>query len=61
MKAMLKSELAAAAGVTCDTFRRWLRSDTDYLRAQGVSPKTKLLPPQVVRYLCEKYDIEING
>jgi hypothetical protein len=59
MKAMLKSELAAAAGVSCDTFRRWLHSDTDYLRAQGITSKTKFLPPQVVRYLCEKYDIEI--
>ncbi len=59
MKAMLKSELAAAAGVSCDTFRRWLHSDTDYLRAQGITPKTKFLPPHVVRYLCEKYDIEV--
>ena len=59
MKAMLKSELAAAAGVTCDTFRRWLRSDADYLRSQGLSPKAKMLPPQVVRYLSEKYDIEL--
>ena len=61
MKAMLKSELAAAAGVTCDTFRRWLQSDVDYLRSQGIGPKAKMLPPQVVRYLCEKYDIEVNG
>lgn len=59
MKAMLKSELAAAAGVTRDTFRRWLHSDTEYLRSQGLNPKTKILPPQVVRYLCEKYDIEL--
>ena len=60
MKAMLKSELAAAAGVKCDTFRSWLRSDAEYLRSQGVRPKSKVLPPQVVRYLCEKYDIEEN-
>ncbi len=59
MKAMYKSELAAAAGVTRDTFRRWLHSDADYLRSQGIHPKTKMLPPQVVRYLCEKYDIEV--
>ncbi len=59
MKAMLKSELAAAAGVTRDTFRRWLHSDAEYLRSQGLNPKTKILPPQVVRYLCEKYDIEL--
>ena len=59
MKAMLKSELAAAAGVTHDTFRRWLHSDADYLRSQGLGPKAKMLPPQVVRYLSEKYDIEL--
>ena len=58
MKAMLKSELAAAAGVSRDTLRRWLNSDADYLRSQGLNPKAKMLPPQVVRYLCEKYDIE---
>lgn len=59
MKAMLKSELASAAGVTRDTFRRWLKSDAEYLRTQGISPKAKMMPPQVVRYLTEKYDIEI--
>jgi len=56
---MLKSELASAAGVTRDTFRRWLKSDAEYLRTQGVSPKAKMMPPQVVRYITEKYDIEI--
>ena len=56
---MYKSELAEAAGVTRDTFRRWLRSDINYLRSQGLSPKAKVLPPQVVRYLSEKYDIEL--
>ena len=58
MKAMYKSELAAAAGVTRDTFRRWLHSDADYLRSQGLNPKAKMLPPQVVAYLVEKYNIE---
>lgn len=61
MKAMYKSELAEAAGVTRDTFRRWLRSDADYLRSQGLGPKAKVLPPQVVRYLSEKYDIELTA
>ena len=61
MRAMYKSELAAAAGVNRDTFCRWLRSDADYLRSQGLGPKAKLLPPQVVRYLCDKYDIEVEG
>ena len=56
---MLKSELARAAGVTIDTFRAWLQTDTDYLRSQSVSPKAKILPPQVVAYLAEKYNIEV--
>jgi hypothetical protein len=60
MKAMYKSELAEAAGVTCDTFRRWLRSDINYLRSQGLSPKAKVLPPQVVAHLVEKYNIDLK-
>ena len=59
MKAMLKSELAAAAGVSSQTFRRWLLADTEYLCQQGIKSTTRILPPQVVRYLCEKYDIEL--
>lgn len=54
-----KSQLAYAAGVSVATFRRWLKSDAAYLRSQGVSPNAKLFPPCVVRYLCEKYDIEL--
>lgn len=60
MKSMLKSELAAAAGVSRDTFRRWLHSDAAYFRSQHIDPNAKLLPPQVVRYLCDKYDIELE-
>ena len=59
MKAMLKSELAAAAGVSRDTFRRWLQSDVEYLREQGVKPTSKMLPPKVVKYLIDKYCIEL--
>ncbi len=60
MKAMLKSELARAAGVTTVTFRSWLRTDREFLQAQGISPNAKMLPPQVVKYLCEKYCIDIE-
>lgn len=59
MKAMSKSELAHAAGVSRDTFRRWLATDADYLQAQGVKPTAKVLPPQVVNYLIGKYCIEV--
>lgn len=56
---MLKSELAAAAGVSGGTFRRWLQSDVEYLRGQGVKPTSKMLPPKVVKYLIDKYCIEL--
>lgn len=59
MRAMLKSELATAAGVSRATFRRWLQSDAEYMQEQGVKPRTKMLPPKVVNYLIEKYCIEM--
>lgn len=59
MKSYTKAQLAYAAGVSVVTFRRWLKSDEVFLRANNISASTKLLPPNVVRYLCEKYDIEL--
>ena len=59
MRAMLKSELAAAAGVSKETFRRWLRTDAAYLQNHGVKKTAKILPPNVVKYLMDKYCIEM--
>ena len=59
MKAMTKAELANAAGVSRDTFRRWLKTDAEYLRNQGVKPTAKVFPPKVVNYLIDKYCIEL--
>lgn len=58
-KSMYKYELADAAGVSSQTFRRWLLTDKAALAAMGITPKQQLLPPKAVRYLCEKYDIEV--
>ena len=59
-KAMLKSELADAAGVSLSTFTSWLRSDQEFLRSLNIGKRAKYLPPRVVRYLCEKYDIDLT-
>ena len=59
-KAMLKSELADAAGVSLFTFTSWLRNDQDFLRKLNISKHAKYLPPCAVRYLCEKYDIDLT-
>ena len=56
---MYKSELADAAGVSRETFRRWLRSDRQQFAQWHIPVKAKLLPPHAVRYLCEKYVIDI--
>lgn len=59
MKACSKYELAQAAGVSTETFRRWLKSDKAFFEAHDVSPKAKVLPPIVVKYICEKYCIDL--
>lgn len=58
-KAMYKSELADAAGVSLKTLSRWLKRDRNYFASVGVSVKQKMLPPMAVKYICEKYVIEL--
>lgn len=60
-KAKLKSELADAAGVSTRTFARWLQHPMHAakLAEMGVTAKSKLLPPQAVRYICETFCIDI--
>ena len=60
MKAMYKSELARAAGVSSETFRRWLISSRTDLEALEVSRTTKLLNPAAVQYLCNKFVIDLD-
>ena len=65
---MYKNEIARAAGVSTATFRRvstatfrtWMKSDKQALETMGITPRQQLLPPVAVRYLCEKYDIDIS-
>ena len=57
---MYKNEIARAAGVSMATFRTWLKSDKQALDAMGITPRQQLLPPVAVRFLCEKYDIDLS-
>ena len=61
MKSMLKSELADRAGVSLSTFGRWFNRHTEELEWMGVTPRTKVLPPVAVRYVCERYGIDITN
>ena len=57
-KSMYKYELAAAAGVSSRTLYNWLKKHKNTLQKMGVTPKTKLLSPAAVRYICETFVIE---
>ena len=59
-KAMYKNEIARAAGVSTATFRTWMKSDKQALETMGITPRQQLLPPVAVRYLCEKYVIDVS-
>lgn len=58
-RAMYRYELAAAAGVSKNTFHSWLKNDKEQLEQLGVTNKNRLLPPVAVKFLCEKYVIEL--
>ena len=59
MKAMSKSQLAAAAGVSIKTFQRWLVRHSEELAMLGVKPRDKLLPPVAVKFIVEQYCIDL--
>ena len=61
MKAMTKTELARAAGVSRWTITRWLKEP--YMREQvarcPLSKKYKL-PGKLIKIICEHYVIDID-
>lgn len=57
MKARLKSEIAAAAGVSITTLARWLNGKRSILETMGYYNTQKLLPPNIVKYICDEYGI----
>ena len=59
MKTMYKSELARLAGVSANTFRRYLNTRRDVLARMGVSPRAQTLPPKAVKFIVEDYCIDL--
>ena len=59
MKAMSKSEIAHAAGVSVDTLMRWLVPHRQQLEALGMRPGMRVLPPKVVAYIVETFCIDV--
>ena len=59
IRTMYKSELARLAGVSSNTFRRYLNTRREILAQMGVVPRSKTLNPKAVRYILQDYSIEL--
>lgn len=59
MKAMSKQQLADCAGVSVTTLMNWCRPFRDELTRMGMQPNAKVLPPHIVKYITEKFCIDV--
>ena len=60
MKAMSKSELADAAGVSVKVMMNWCKPYRKEFEAMGLKPKDRVLPPKIVKFIAEKFCIDID-
>ena len=58
MKSAYKYMLAEAAGVSYRTFQRWLSQNRDKLAELGAKPRSRILPPGAVEWVCSQYGID---
>jgi len=58
MKSTYKYLLAEAAGVNYRTFQRWLSQNQSKLAELGAKPRSRILPPKAVQWICEQYGID---
>ena len=59
MKAMSKQQLADCAGVSVNTLMKWCKPFMNELEQMGLSPNDKVLPPNIVKFLVEKFCIDL--
>ena len=60
MKAMTKQQLADSAGVTTKTLMSWCEPFLKELETMGMQPHMKVLPPHIVRFITEKFCIDVG-
>ena len=59
MKAMYKNELAAYAGVSTKTLRRWLEPYQQQLTELGMRPKDQIVNPSALKFICDTLSIDV--
>ena len=60
MKAMSKQQLADCAGVSVRTLNNWCQMYQNELQMMVLRPRMKVLPPHIVRYLSDKFCIDVE-
>ncbi len=59
MKSLTKQQLADYAGVSVKTLMRWCHPYMEELQGMGLESRTKVLNPNVVRFMTEKFSIDL--
>ena len=57
---MTRQQLAECAGVAPKTLKAWMRPYLKELTALGMPTGKGALPPNIVRWLTEKFCIDVN-
>ena len=57
---MSKQQLADAAGVSVGTLMNWCRPYRKELDAMGVKTKDRVFSPKVVKFIVEKFCIDVE-
>ena len=57
---MTKSQLAECTGVSVKTLMRWCKAYSHELQQMGMKRNSRVLPPAVVRFIAEKFSIDIE-
>ena len=60
MKAMTKQQLAQCAGVTVRTLFNWCRPYRKELARMGLKPGMRVLPPHIVKWIADRFCIDLE-
>jgi hypothetical protein len=59
MKAMTRQQIAFYAGVTVKTLSKWMKPHSKELKALGLQPGMIVLPPNIVKWITDKFCIDV--
>ena len=56
---MTRQQIACQAGVTVKTLSKWMKPFKQELEAIGLRPGMIVLPPNIVKWIAEKFCIDL--